>query len=256
VVFLHGIGGNRSNWNYQLDALAAGFTAAAWDARGYGDSEDYKGPLQFSDFSADLLRVIETFGVRRAHLVGISMGGRIALDFYARHSDRVASLTLADTSAGNPKVNGAEEVEAFLALRKRPLLEGKTPRDIAPSVLTALVGPCTDALAREQMLESLGRLRRDSYIKTLETVTRYQEFPKFEDIRVPVLVIAGEHDRIATPDYAREMARRIPGARCVILAGASHISNMERPVEFNGRLREFLRDIVLDEAADLPVTAP
>lgn len=241
VLCLHGIGGNRSAWADQLGPLSAEFTVAAWDARGYGDSDDYDGDLEFADFSRDLLRVLAHFGAPSAHLVGQSMGGRIALDFYARHPDRVATLTLVDTSAGSARVASAAEVEKFLKIRKQPLLEGRTLRDIAPSVAETLVGPGTSIAVRERVIQSLAALHRGSYLKTLDTVTRYTAFPAFESIAVPTLVVVGEHDRIATPDYARDMAARIPGARFVEIEGASHVSNMDRPEHFNRVLLEFLR---------------
>ena len=81
VICLHGIGGNRTNWHDQLRAFSSHFHAAAWDARGYGESDDYEGPLDFADFSRDLLRVLDFFAAQRAHLVGLSMGGLIAMDF-------------------------------------------------------------------------------------------------------------------------------------------------------------------------------
>lgn len=241
VVFLHGIGGNRSNWDDQIDVVAAEFTAAAWDARGYGDSDDYAEELDFAEFSADLLRVLDLFGVRSAHLVGVSMGGRIALDFYGRVPDRVATLTLADTSAGSARVASSAEVEAFLKSRKQPLLDGRTPRDIAPEVATTLIGPTTPETVRGRVIESLARLRRDSYLKTLDTVTSYADFPRFETIRVPTLVMVGEHDRIATPEYAADVARRIPGSQFAVITGGSHVSNMDCPKEFNQLLLGFLR---------------
>jgi pimeloyl-ACP methyl ester carboxylesterase len=243
VVFLHGIGGNRKAWYDQLATVAEdGFTAAAWDARGYGDSDDYDGALDFGDFARDLRRVLDELGVQRAHLVGCSMGGRISLDFYSRWPDRVATLTLADTSAGSAKVASAAEVEKFLAIRKKPLLEGRTPRDIAPDVAATLVGPGTSPEALARVIESLSELHRDSYLKTLDTVTRYTAFPPFESIRVPTFVVVGEHDRIATPEYARGMAASITGARCAVIAGGSHVSNMDRPAEFNALLLGFLRE--------------
>ena len=241
VVFLHGIGGNRSNWDDQLDVIGAEFTAAAWDARGYGDSDDYENPLQFADFATDLTKIIDTFGAGAAHLVGASMGGRIALDFYARAPHRVATLTLADTSAGSARVASPVEIEKFLSSRKRPLLEGKTPRDIAPEVAATLIGPATPEPVRGRVIESLARLHRDSYLKTLDAVTRYTTFPLFESIRVPTLVLVGEYDRIATPDYAADVAQRIPGSQFAVIAGGSHVSNMDRPAEFNQLLLTFLR---------------
>ena len=100
VVFLHGIGGNRTNWRDQLPVFADRFHAVAWDARGYGMSDDYDGPLDYNDFCNDLLRVLDHFEAHRAHLVGLSMGGSIIQDFYAQHAGRVASMVLADTRPG------------------------------------------------------------------------------------------------------------------------------------------------------------
>src|SRR5205085_4912844 len=71
LLFLHGIGGRRQNWAAQLAFFSATHKAAAWDARGYGESEDYDGPLDFTVFSEDLQRVLDHFGVRRAHVVGL-----------------------------------------------------------------------------------------------------------------------------------------------------------------------------------------
>ena len=120
VLFLHGIGGNRNHWLQQLGFFSRhGFKAAAWDARGYGDSEDYDGPLQFDDFSSDLLRVLDFLGERKAHLVGLSMGGRIARNFALKHPQRVRTLTLANTSPGFDALT-PEEVLKFVDEHGQP----------------------------------------------------------------------------------------------------------------------------------------
>lgn len=241
VVLLHGIGGNRHAWARQVPAVGAEFTVVAWDARGYGDSDDYDGALQFTDFGDDLARVLDHFGVRAAHIVGSSMGGRIALDFVTRFADRVATLTLADCSAGSAKVASPTEVDKFLALRKQPLLDGKSPREIAPLIAESLIGPGTGPDAYAVVVAALSALHRESYLKTLDTVTRYGAFPPFEHILTPTLVMVGEHDRIAKPAYMANMAARIAGSRFVEIPGASHVSNIDRPHEFNEALLDFLR---------------
>ena len=134
VLFLHGIGGNRTNWTRQLHSVGEHFHAVAWDARGYGDSDDYDGPLDFGDFSDDLLRVLAHFGAATAHLVGLSLGGRIALDFYERHPDRVASLVLCDTFPGFEASFSPEARDEFIRSRREPLLRGVSPREMAPEV--------------------------------------------------------------------------------------------------------------------------
>lgn len=119
MLFLHGIGGNRRNWDRQLEAFSGCFRAAAWDARGYGNSEDYEGPLDFADFWRDLERVLDHLAAQRAHLVGLSMGGRIARDFALQRPHRVASLTLANSSPGFDALS-PEAADAYLAARRIP----------------------------------------------------------------------------------------------------------------------------------------
>ena len=88
VLFLHGIGGNRSNWIRQLASFAHHYHVSAWDMRGYGDSEAYDGPFAFADVRRDVDRVLDAFGVRAAHLVGLSLGGRVAFGYAFHRPER------------------------------------------------------------------------------------------------------------------------------------------------------------------------
>lgn len=243
LLFLHGVGGNRRNWRAQLPHFARRYRTVALDLRGYGDSEDYAGPLTFTDFADDVVHVIDHFGVHQAHIVGLSMGGRIALDLWRRYRDRVASLTLADTSAGSNETQDPAKVEAFLAARRKPLLEGMTPAALAPTLVETLIGPNATDEQRAELIDSLSRLHADSYLKTLEAVTRFTDFPDFTDVDVPVQIITGSEDRIAPPHIARAMAEAVPGARLSVIDGAGHISNVEAPVAFNAALDAFLAEM-------------
>jgi 3-oxoadipate enol-lactonase len=239
LVFLHGIGGNRRNWRPQLEFFAAHFRVAAWDARGYGDSEDYDGPLQFFEFARDLEHVLDHLGAPRAHLVGLSMGGRIARDYALARPERVASLVLANTSPGYHALS-PEAIEAFLAPRRAPLLAGKQPADIAPGVVKSLLGASPAAGAHEAMIESISMLHKDSYLKTLEASVTQDRGAPIERITRPTLVITSDEDRLYPPELARAMAQRIPGAELVEIRGAGHISNLEQPEQFNQAVLHFL----------------
>lgn len=239
LLFLHGIGGNRRNWDRQLEAFSGRFCAAAWDARGYGDSDDYDGPLDFADFRRDLERVLDHFAAPRAHLVGLSMGGRIARDFALHRPDRAASLTLANSSPGFDALS-PEAAQAYLAARREPLRAGKAPRDIAPDLARRLVGRRPSPGVLEELVESISALRKDSYLKSLEASVTQDRAAPLERIRVPTLVITSDEDRLYPPALAREMARRIPGAELVEIEGAGHLSNIEQPGRFNQAVLEFL----------------
>ena len=139
----------------------------AWDARGYGDSEDYEGPLNFEDFSHDLLRVIDHFDAEHAHLCGLSMGGQIAQCFYRLYPERVASLVLAATFTHWGAALGDAALEHYLSLRLKPLQEeGKEPCDIADAAASALLGPTATEDHHAQLANSISTLHKERYIKT------------------------------------------------------------------------------------------
>lgn len=239
VLFMHGIGGNRTNWQDQLPVFAEKFHAAAWDARGYGASDDYEGPLDFGDFSRDLIRVLDHFNVAKAHLVGLSMGGLIAFDFHASHPDRVATLTICDSMPGMTGLT-AEARREFIRIRQEPLLNGKEPRDIAPVIAKTLIGKSAKPGAFERLVASMSALHKDSYIKTIEATTNYARALELENIHVPTHIVVGDEDTLTPPALSRAMASRISGARLTIINGAGHLSNIEQPEAFNAAVLAFL----------------
>ncbi len=229
ILFLHGIGGNRAHWASQLTFFSRNYRAVAWDARGYGDSDDYDGALRFDDFTADLLRVLDFLKERKAHLVGLSMGGRIARNFALKHPGRVATLTLANTSPGFDALS-AEEVLKYVEERR-----SRTPPS-ARRLLGSRAGPG----AQEALLASFHALRNDSYLKALEASVSQDRGAPLERLAVPTLVITGDEDRVYPPALAQGMAQRIPGAELVVLEGCGHLSNLEQPERFNAALLDFL----------------
>jgi 3-oxoadipate enol-lactonase len=220
IVFLHGIGGNRNHWQHQLAYFCQqGLRAAAWDARGYGDSDDYEGALQFDDFTAE-----------KAHLAGLSMGGRIARNFALAYPQRVLTLTLANTSPGFDALS-PEEVLLFVEQR----------RNRTPESARRILGSRARAGAHDALLASFHALRNESYLKTLEASVAQDRDAPLERLAVPTLVISGDEDRVYPPELAERMARRIPGAELVVLQNCGHLSNLEQPERFNEVLLDFIR---------------
>ena len=240
VVFLHGIGGNRRNWTAQIAAVAAEHRAVAWDMRGYGDSDDYTGALRLDDICADLARVLDHFHCVAAHLVGLSMGGMIAQEFYRRYPDRVRSLVLCNTNAGIGVDFSPGQKEEFVELRRRPLLEGKTPVDLIPAMRGVLFGSAPPPSAIAAIEDSLATLHTESYIKAIEAIIEFDSADILGKIRVPSLLIGATDDKVTPLDTMRDMAERIPCAKLVVLDGAGHLSNLEQPKVFNHLLVDFL----------------
>jgi 3-oxoadipate enol-lactonase len=229
VLFLHGIRGNRRNWAGQVDFFSQSHKAAAWDARGYGDSEDYEGALQFEFFTGDVLRVAEHFRAPKLHLVGLSMGGRIARNVALRAPERVQSLVLISTNPGFDAMS-PESVKRFITER----------RNATPQTLRRLLGSKSNQAAYTELLDSVSRIHEASYQKTLEASVAQDRAAPIEQIRVPTLVVAGEEDTVYPPEIARAMAQRIPGAELLMFDRTGHLANLEQPERFNKAVSDFL----------------
>jgi pimeloyl-ACP methyl ester carboxylesterase len=243
VIFLHGVGGNRRNWASQLPAFAQRFQAVAWDARGYGDSDDYEGQLAFTDFADDLLRLLDHLEASQAHVVGLSMGGNIAMDFAVRFSDRVRSLVLCDTDRGMTHFS-EQDRRQFLRLRRDPLLANRAIADIVPTLVESLSGPFATDASREALAESLLLLHRESYIKSVEATVDFDIRHAIHEISCPTLVLVGEFDRLTPLEEAQAIATAIPGARLVVIPRAGHLSNIEEPEVFNREVLNFLSGVI------------
>ena len=253
VLFMHGIGGNRSNWRANLPAFAPHFACAAWDARGYGDSDDYDGELVFDDFVTDLLRVLDHFGVGRAHLVGLSMGGRIAMRAALLHPQRVATLTLLDTHEGFEAFT-PEQRRDFVESRRAPLLAGKEPADIAGPVARSLVSPNARSEHLQQLIESITALHKFSYIKSLQATVAQVNLGDIRQIRAPAHFVVGGEDRLTPVAMHHEMAVKLGGAPVTVLPAAGHLSNIEDAEGFNAAALRWLQPLAA--SADVPLNWP
>ncbi|HNH34566.1 MAG TPA: alpha/beta fold hydrolase [Rhodocyclaceae bacterium] len=242
LVFLHGIGGGKEGWQRSLEHFAGrGWRALAWDMPGYGGSA----ALHLRDFvglAAALERLLDAAAVDRAVLVGHSLGGMVALEAWARMPSRIEAMVLAATSPAFGSTDG-EFQRQFLAQRLAPLDQGRTMAEVAAPLIPSMAGPGADpegvALARTLM----SRIPPASYRAALQALVRFDRRAVLPEIRVPVLCLAGEHDKTAPPQVLRRMAGKIPGAVCAEIPGAGHLLNFERPAEFHAALEPFLNKL-------------
>jgi len=240
LLLLHGIGGNRTNWHEQVAHFAARFNVVSVDVRGWGDSDDYEGPLDFDDVVDDMARVLDHLGESRCHLVGLSMGGLIAQHMLWRRPDMVLSAVLCDTSAGPGEEHDAQWIEEFLRLRKAPLMAGKSPADIAPMVARSLAAPGAPESSFLRLQASIAALHKQSYLKALDTVATYTRRLDHASVQVPVHVMVGEHDQLTPLERAQNLAGRFRSCQLDIVPGAGHLSNMDNAPAFNRLLQRFL----------------
>ena len=238
VLFLGGLGMTRTGFDPQLAALAARYRCVAWDMPGYGASPLPAGGLTFELLADAAARLIETLGETRAHLVGLSLGGQIALHTTLRHPSRVRSLALLDSSPAFG-LDGTDP-EAWKRLRLDPLDAGETPAGIAEPVLRSIMAPGADEAAVAAAVATMSRISADGLRAAIECLPSHDVRDRLGEITVPTLVLVGERDTETPLSYAEALAAGIPGTRLQIVPGAGHISSLEAPEAVNIALREHL----------------
>lgn len=249
-LFLHGIGGNRTNWSRQLLTVAPLCKAAAMDLRGYGDSE--LGPKQttINDYIADILLVRRHFNAEKIHLVGLSYGSWIAACFAQAYPEAVASLTLSGGCTGMSEAGIAERT-AFLEARLQPLDSGEVPADFASEVVPLLKGSDCSPEVEAELLASMSAISAETYRDALTCFTNPPGQLDFTKFNFPVLLMTGEYDKLARPEEIQAVANRIaeaqktngwqPDVQFEVLKNAGHLANLEQPQSYNEALTRFLR---------------
>ncbi len=239
VIFLHGIGGNRRNWDGELRHFGRTCHAVAMDFRGYGDSDAIEDGFEFTDFVSDVTRVLDAMGVRKAHVVGLSMGGLVAQALYSRVPERVMSLSLVACRAADEPMLPPVRREAFIRERLEPLRMGGSEA-LAVSLAPKLLGSTASPEARDQVMDSLRKVRPEAYFKIMEARMRVAPMLDPGTVRVPTLVVGSDEDQVAPLEQMRALAAAIQGARLKEIRGAGHLINLEKPQEFQLALENFL----------------
>jgi 3-oxoadipate enol-lactonase len=239
LLLVHGFGLDGRMWEAQLADLSSDHRLIRPDLRGYGRS----GLLDGTAYShaSDLAALLTALGETRAHVLGLSMGGRIALNIALAHPGMVRSLTLVDTA-----LDGFAWEPAWSA-RWEAIVRAAREEGVHAAKELWLAHPLFAAASRQPALATTLRAMTDTYPGRhwlTRDPGRGSDPPaatRLGEVRVPALVVVGEED---LPDFHRIAAlleHGIAGARKVVIAGAGHLPNMERPAEFNRVVREFLR---------------
>ncbi|HEV8672430.1 MAG TPA: alpha/beta fold hydrolase [Methylomirabilota bacterium] len=241
LVLVTGLGGDSTAWGFQLAAFAPGRRCLVFDNRGVGRSDAPDVPFSTADMAADLLGLLDTLDVRRAHLLGVSMGGAIVQEAALADPDRIASLQLHCTWAG-PDPYFRAVVEHFKTLRRR-LEHEEFLRAVGPWVFTAACYAERPEFVELVVQRGLGHPHPQplhGYLRQADAVLGHDTRARLGTLRCPTLVTVGTEDILTPPRLSREVAARIPEARLEVIPGAGHGYFWEMPRAFNAAGLTFL----------------
>jgi 3-oxoadipate enol-lactonase len=230
VVFIHGFTLDHKMWHPQIEAFTQVNTIITYDARGFGESTTPTGPYGHAE---DLNALLEHLEISQAHIVGLSMGGRVATNFALNHPNKVLSLTLMDAA-----LDGYQNTVNWNVLAKQQGIENARINWLNHAIFST---------AKEQpdVLKNLSDIV-DGYSgwhwlnDDPQTTQGAPARERLAEISAPALVIVGEKDLGYFHDIADVLANEIPGAQKVTIAGAGHMVNMEAPQKINELLAKFI----------------
>jgi len=238
VVFVHGLGGDHHMWLYQVPAFCHRFPVLTVDLRDHGQSSKASHDYTVADTARDLVRLFRVLGIESAHVVGLSLGGIVAQQLALDTPLAVASLTLADTVCGAPE--GMEEVMRQTLDEAMRFIEENPMRVVAEARITNAFSDAVDPVMRAHLIDRVAQNDKQAYERAARSAFNLSLRPRLGELNVPTLVVVGDEDRVTPLPLSEDLVQRIAGARLVRIEGAGHITAMEKPVEFNRAVLEFL----------------
>ena len=232
IIFLHGVGSDKSVWRPQLEHFGKSRIAVAFDYPGYGES-DLVERASRDDFAASILGAMTALGIAKAHVCGLSLGGVVAIAMHAASAQRCASLIIADSFAVHPDGQAIYDrsVAASHSMTMRALAEARS------GVL--LGSAATDAL-RADVIETMAAIDPAAYRIGAEAVWLADQRERASAIALPTLVLVGEEDGITPPALSEDLHRLVHGSELAYIPGAGHLANIEQPQAFNRSIESFL----------------
>jgi pimeloyl-ACP methyl ester carboxylesterase len=233
VLFIHSLGTNSYLYRDQIAALKSDFRCIAVDCRGHGASS-YKGTFTVEDVAADHKAVLDHLGIEKCHIVGLSMGGPIALNMNRRWPDLALSMVLADSFArvrpgAEDRIYATQEAVAYLSML-----------EFGSQYAGDRLMPSTPIEKLDELAEEISKCPPKAYVDTVRAIFTYDASDDRAAVKAPTLVVIGDSDD-ATPMAESEFIRDgIAGSEIKIIPDAGHLSTIDSPDEFTAELRAFL----------------
>jgi pimeloyl-ACP methyl ester carboxylesterase len=253
VLLIHGLGATKASFYDTAATLSRdGYRVHALDLPGFGSSsKPATGPYTARWFADTVLAVMDKLGIGRAHIVGNSMGGRVALEVAMREPERVGALALLCPAVAFVK-RGYHPI-VRLARPELAFLPHRFGRARVTSTLTGLFHDpdAIDPYVRDVVVDEFQRTygsggARVAFLSAARNIYldapfgKHGFYPRLADLERPAMFVWGSHDKLIPPGFKRHVAEWLPRAEQIVLEGCGHVPQVERPDQTNGLIRRFL----------------
>lgn len=231
------LGTGAKLWDGALPALSKKYATVRWDLPGHGKSNPTDEPFTMAELARAVVDVADALGVDRFDYAGVSIGGAIALQLALDYPDRLKhSAVICSAAKLGEQSAWQERADSVRAEGTAPLIPVQRGRWFAPAFLDK------DPQTADGLLAMVGEADDRSYARACEAIGAFDVRDRLGEIDVPLLVISGELDPATTPEAGAFIAERVPGARQVVIPGASHLAVAEDPRAVSSALLDFFAE--------------
>jgi 3-oxoadipate enol-lactonase len=233
IVLLHSLGTSSKLWERQIEYFQNRYRLISVDARGHGKTMS-QSPFSIKECALDALAVMDHLNIKSAHFVGISMGGHMAMELSASHPNRIRSLSLCDTFYQIPAEVREDRIHSrFELMEKDDFILNWAKLSLQQEASFELVDfTCT-----------LYSCTKESYKEAWVAVMNVDYEFVLTNIRIPTMVLVGDHDLSAPVKVSQSIHQMIPNSRLCIIEDAGHLSNLSAPETFNKEISDFLASL-------------
>ncbi len=239
LVFLHGLAGNSRSWIRQFEHFSSTHQVIAWDAPGYGGSDDFKADVDV--FTDALNQLLQYCGLSKFVLLGHSMGGILAARYAARFPDHLHGLILSCTHVGNGNPKGSDLPPGYT--NRVADLDTMSQMDYGISRARAMLAPETPASIFDLAANISAETRPIGLANAARVISETDTSPGLAGLTIPALIISGEVDPVVSLDKTERLYELLPHASKAVIAGAGHAPYLENPDAYNASVGAFIRSL-------------
>jgi len=244
LVMIRGVSSNSDHWYEQVPVLSKKFQLLVFDNRGIARSSDPGGSFSTKDMAADTIALMNAVGIKKAHVLGYSMGGMIAQEIALANPEKINGLILVATDCGiSLRIKARPECSRlFSEMIRLGTSEAKTAAaaclfakrtfESRPDIIQRYTEVSLRFPASQKILE-----------RQWEAITRHDACSRLQNIAAPTLAITASEDVLIPPENSRVLAERIPDAQMRSIDGGGHMFVIEQPVQFNEAVIGFLNGL-------------
>lgn len=236
LLLLHGIGGNSRSWQNQFAAFAKQFHVIAWDAPAYGKSAGREANLK--EYANAVLEFMTALKITNFNLLGHSMGGIVAQGVAGSNPDQVNKLILSSTFMGYGASVGSPLGEGYLSRLND--IENMSPDDFGLARATSMLTPSVSIEIKNEVASIAAEVTYSGLLAGCKMLHHADTRRIVSNLKLPILVLTGEKDRVVIPARSEEMTTLIPGVESKQIAGVGHAGYFEDPQKFNLVIENFL----------------